>query len=215
MKTIAKLLLFVVLACGMCQQSYAQTPDMTDRGMQLSEEEKEEFQQRIVDLVTEFQGYLEKIANSKNGNTVRQSAMKSALNLFIGKGASYTLEGVDGHSTTYDPVKMWTSSKYNSRLRSQFMTSYLNNLIQLGNTYIIKIQGTDVVRVDNINQLANGRYAAVAYFVQKYYRYSKEGRLLYSDETTKKVQIYINPVEVGDGIVWKAYMGDVYVVDTK
>ena len=215
MKQITKLLLLVLFACGMHLQAYSQSTDAIERGMQLSEEDKQEFQQRIADLVKEFQGYLTKIANDTNGYEVRQSAKKSALNLFIGKGASYSMEEVDGRMKQYDPVKMWTSSKYNSRLRSQLMTSYLNNLYQLGNAFIIKIQSVDAVRVDNINQLPNGRYVAMAYFVQKYSRYTKDGRLIYSDETTKKVKVFINPVEVGDGIVWKAYMGDVYVVETK
>lgn len=215
MKQISKLLLLVFLACGLHIQAYAQVPELENRGMELSEEDKAEFQQRIADLVKEFQGYLTKIANDKNAPDIRQSAKKAALNLFIGKGESYQFEEIDGSYTSYDPVKMWTSSKYNNRVRAQRMTTYLDNLYALGNRYIIKIQSVDAVRVDNINSVGNGRYVAMAYFVQKYYRYTKDGQLIYTDETTKKVKIYINPIEVGDGIVWKPYMGDVYVVETR
>lgn len=215
MKHISKLVLLVFLLCGLHIQVYSQVSKTENRGMELNEEDKAEFQQRISDLVKEFQGYLTKIANNENSSDIRQSAKKAALNLFIGKGESYKFEEIDGSYTTYDPVKMWTSSKYNNRVRNQRMTSYLDNLYALGNGYIIKIQSVDAVRVDNINSVGNGRYVAMAYFVQKYYRYTKDGKLIYTDETTKKVKIYINPVEVGDGIVWKPYMGDVYVVGTK
>lgn len=215
MKNLSKVLLLLFFACGMQLQAYSQTPVVGERGMELSQEDKLEFQQRIADLVKEFQGYLTKIANDKNEDVTRLSARKAALNLFIGKGEAYNFEEVDGSMTHYDPVKMWTSSKYNSRVRSQLMTSYLDNLYQLGNRYIIKIQSVDAVRVDNITAVGNGKYVAMAYFVQKYYRYTRDGKLIYTDETTKKVKIYINPIEVGDGIVWKPYMGDVYVVSTR
>ena len=177
----------------------------------LSEQDKMEFQQRVKDNILEFQSYLSKIANDRNDISVRNNAITAALNLFIEKGRPYTT--VDGKQ--HDAVKMYTSSKYSKRSRPQLMTAYLQNLKNLGEKYIITVQTADAVRVDNITPVAGGRYEAMAYFVQKYIRQGKDGHLIYSDETTKKVKIFINPVEVGDGIVWRAFLGDVYVVSTR
>ena len=181
----------------------------------LSEQDKQEFQQRIKDNVMEFQGYLSKIANDKNDLSVRNNAIRAALNLYIGKGKPYTSLDDWGNETNHDAVKMYTSSKYSKRLRPQPMSAYLENLKLLGEKYLIRVETADAVRVDNITPAAGGRYVAVAYFVQKYYRYTRDGQLIYVDETTKKVKVYIDPIQVGNGVVWKALLGDVYVVSTR
>lgn len=209
MKSIKFSFLVFILAVLYCNVS-AQSLHAT-----LTEEDKQEFQQRIKDNILEFQGYLAKIANDRNEPNVRDNAIKAALNLYIGKGNSYSTLDDWGNEVYHDPVRMYTSSKYSNRTRPQWMKAYLANLKALGERYIIKIQTADAVRVDNITPAAGGRYIAVAYFVQKYYRYSRDGQLIYSDETTKKVKVYIDPIEVGDGVIWKALLGDVYVVSTK
>lgn len=203
---ICALLCFWTISCGLTAQNLNAT---------LSEQDKLEFQQRIKDNVMEFQGYLSKIANDKNDLSVRNNAVTAALNLYIGKGNPYATLDDWGNETYHSAVKMYTSSKYSKRQRAQAMSAYLENLKALGEKYIIRVETADAVRVDNITPAAGGRYMAVAYFVQKYYRYTRDGQLIYSDETTKKVKVYIDPIQVGDGVVWKALLGDVYVVSTR
>lgn len=209
MKTINKSILLLALFC-FCITTNAQRLHST-----LTEEDKLEFQERIKDNIKEFQGYLAKIANDNNDVIVRDNAIKAALNLYIGKGQPYNTLDDWGNEIGHEPVKMYTSSKYSKHVRPQFMSAYLKNLKSLGERYIIKIQTADAVRVDNITPTSGGRYVAVAYFVQKYYRYSRDGQLIYTDETTKKVKVYIDPIQVGDGTIWKALLGDVYVVSTR
>ena len=200
----------LIFISAICSSLYAQTLHSV-----LSEQDKLEFQERIKDNIMEFQGYLAKIENDQNESSVRDNAIRSALNLYIGKGQSYTIMDDWGNVEQHPAVRMFISSKYSRRSRPQPMSAYLTNLKALGEKYIIRVQSSDAVRVDNITPTTDGRYVAIAYFVQKYYRYTKEGKLLYEDETTKKVKVYIDPIQVGDGIVWKALLGDVYVVSTR
>ncbi len=59
----------------------------------------------------------------------------------------------------------------------------------------------------------------MAYFCQKFVGY-RDGRVIYSDVTTKKVSVYIEAIEIPmpDGStqkIWNALLGDIYVVSTE
>lgn len=182
----------------------------------LTEQDKIELQHRVKLKVEEFQQYLSDIVNTKLTNTQRKESIQAALDLFIGKGKSYTVTNEYGETEYRNPVRIQVSSINNDRIRWLPMTKYLSNQYDNVNRYgKVEIQSADAVRVDNIKKTGEGQYQAVAYFCQKYVGY-RDGRRVYGpDITGKKVIVYISAIETPVGTVWDAKLGDVYVTSTK
>ena len=187
---------------------------------QLTYSEKEALQRRVKDKVDEFQFYIGQLANKKSTNMeVKNNAYNLALKLFIGECEDYSIYDPElGRNVFKSAVRMETSSKYRSSKSRTLMKRYLNNL-RNNQTYTqIEITDADIVRVDNIYRVGD-HYECMAYFCQKYIGY-RDGRVAYSDITTKKVRVYINAIQIprADGsteTIWNALLGDIYVIDTK
>lgn len=185
-------------------------------GLQLSEEEKQEFKVRVCQKIDEFQSQLGYIASEKSSERTKDVATTAALNLFMGKGDRYyTTDIQTGDRTYHEPVTMQTSSKRTGRKRTQSMKSYLKALRNMTYTEVI-IESAGAVRIDNIFQTGDGQYEAIAYFCQGFYGY-RDGKLTYNDTTDKAVKVYIRAVEAPEigGLTWEAYLGDVSVVSTR
>jgi hypothetical protein len=207
MKTIKTFIFFLFLCIFGVQQGFAQND--------LTQEDKQELQERVKLKVEELQGYLSQIVNTSLTDNQRRAAVTSSLALFIGKGQPYSIQNEYGETIQKSPVRMQVSSTNRSYSTWVRMTKYLDN--QYNNVYKygkVSIESADVVRVDNIYKVGNGQYQAVAYFCQKYAAY-RDGRLVYSDITSKKVVVYISAIETPVGTVWDAKLGDVYVTSTK
>ena len=189
-------------------------------GQQLSQTEKEALQRRVKDKVDEFQFYMGQLADKKSTSLeVKSNAYSLALKLFIGECENYSIYDPElGRDVFKSAVRMETSSKYRSTKSRTLMKRYLNNL-RNNQTYTqIEITDADIVRVDNIYKVGD-HYECMAYFCQKYIGY-KDGRVVYSDITTKKVRVYINAIQIpkADGTtetIWNALLGDIYVIETK
>lgn len=207
MKTF-KLYIVAVLLCAIPCSSYSQND--------LTEEDKVELQERVKIKVEEFQQYLSDIVNTNLTDNQRKSSIESALALFIGKGEAYSITNEYGEKENKKPVRMQISSVNHSATRWLTMKKYLSNQYNNVHRYgKVEIQSADVVRVDNIYKVGEGRYQAVAYFCQKYVAY-RDGRRVYGpDITGKKVIVHISAIEIPGGYVWDAKLGDVYVTSTK
>lgn len=187
---------------------------------QLTYSEKEALQRRVKDKVDEFQFYIGQLANKKSTNMeVKNNAYNLALKLFIGECEDYSIYDPELDRDVFkSAVRMETSSKYRSSKSRTLMKRYLNNL-RNNQTYTqIEITDADIVRVDNIYRVGD-HYECMAYFCQKYIGY-RDGRVAYSDITTKKVRVYINAIQIpkADGsteTIWNALLGDIYVIETK
>ncbi|MDO4158905.1 MAG: hypothetical protein Q4D41_00435 [Prevotellaceae bacterium] len=203
-------IIFLVLCCLCAVSTFAQQNDLT-------QEDKKELQERVKMKVEEFQQYLKDIVNTKLSETQRQSSIKSALALFIGKGNAYSVKNDDGEMERRNPVRMQLSNVYNKKTRWLRMTRYLNNQYNNIHKYgVVEIESADAVRVDNIYKVGDGRYQAVAYFCQRYAAKTKDGVFVYGPEvTSKKVIVHIDAIETPVGTVWDAKLGDVYVTATK
>lgn len=211
MKIVSKILFVLALV----------TLEMTNvYGQQLSQTEKEALQRRVKDKVDEFQFYMGQLADKKSTSTeVKSNAYSLALKLFIGECEDYSIYDPElGRNVFKSAVRMETSSKYRSTKSRTLMKRYLNNL-RNNQTYTqIEITDADIVRVDNIYKVGD-HYECMAYFCQKYIGY-RDGRVAYSDITTKKVRVYINAIQIpkADGTtetIWNALLGDIYVIETK
>lgn len=180
----------------------------------LSGSDKEALQARVKDKVDEFQYHLSCIVDKALTKNQRLEEIDASLVLFIGKGERYNITNDKGEVESRAPVQMQLSSINNDSKKSLSMKKYLSNQYNNVHKYgTVKIQAADAVRVDNINKVADGHYEAVAYFAQKYIAFS-DGRIVYSDITTKKVKVYIDALEVLGEIIWDAKLGDVYVTAT-
>lgn len=186
----------------------------------LSATQKEALQRRVKDKIEEFQFYLGQLGDKKSTSyEVKNNAYNLAVKLFIGECKTYTIHNPDtDFNETKPAVRMQTSSTKRSGYSRTLMTTYLNNLRNNGRYTQIEITDADVVRVDNIYKVGD-HYECMAYFCQKYVGY-RDGRVVYSDITTKKVKVYINAIVIPrpDGTtqtIWNALLGDIYVVDTQ
>lgn len=198
---------FATLLLAICLPSLAQND--------LTASDKEALQARVKDKVDEFVHHLSCIVNTELTDYQRQNEIKAALVLFIGNGERYSVTNENGEVENHAPVRMQLSSVNNDIKRWLSMKKYLwnqyNNVHKYGK---VVIQSADIVRVDNINKVSDGHYEAMAYFVQKYIAF-RDGKVVYSDITTKKIKVYIDALEVPGGIIWEAKLGDVYVTATK
>lgn len=204
-----KVFVTAFLLVGAIQLTYAQS---------LSVEEKQELQLRAKQKIEDFQDELSTIASRNVSVANKNAAKKAALNLFIGKGETYMFTDDYGNRVQHDPVKMQISSKRTGRVNTRLMKNYLNSLANMTQYTKVDIESADVVRVDNIRETGDGKYEAVAYFSQKFCGY-RDGRLVYTDVTEKKVKIYVEKetVPMPDGnqqVIWQVLLGDIYVLDT-
>lgn len=181
----------------------------------LSESDKKAIQARVKDKVDEFQYHLKCIVDTDLSDYQRKSEIGEALKLFIGNGGKYSVTNYNGDVENRSPVQMQISSINKSVTRTRQMAKYLEDQYRNVHSYgKVIIEAADVVRVDNINKISNGHYEAMAYFVQKYIAF-KDGKIVYSDITTKKVKVYIDALPIPGGVIWEAKLGDVYITATR
>lgn len=188
---------------------------------ELTEAPKIEFQNRVKQKVEEFQNALSNIVNNELRHDIRKENVINLLKLFMGEGEPYDYydEETDRrvHSTG---VKMQTSSVYNTNNQSQKLKRYIYKLYdpETGTSKLvytkIKIESVSAVRVDNIEKVGD-HYECVAYFSQKFIGY-RDGKVSYSDKTSKKIRCYINHIDLPTGKrIFDAKLGDIYVLSTQ
>lgn len=186
----------------------------------LTDDQKRALERRVKDKVDEFQFYMGQLADKKSTSSeVKSNAYRLSLKLFIGEGENYSIYDPDlGRDVQKSAVRMEVSSKYRSTKTRTLMKRYLDNLRNNRIYTQIEITDADVVRVDNIYPVGD-HYECMAYFCQKYIGY-RDGKVAYSDITTKKVRVYIQAIQIpkADGsteTIWNALLGDIYVIETK
>lgn len=186
----------------------------------LTDDQKRALERRVKDKVDEFQFYMGQLADKKSTSSeVKSNAYRLSLKLFIGEGENYSIYDPDlGRDVQKSAVRMEVSSKYRSTKSRTLMKRYLDNLRNNRIYTQIEITDADVVRVDNIYPVGD-HYECMAYFCQKYIGY-RDGKVAYSDITTKKVRVYIQAIQIpkADGsteTIWNALLGDIYVIETK
>lgn len=194
-----------------------------------TEEDKKQLQDRVKLKVEEFMGYLSDIVNKDLTYKQRTSSIDAALALFMGKGEPYYVTIEDTIRDEFDKiievsrrkekrnaVRIQISSLSRDNIKWSKVKTYLWN--QYKNIHVydnVVIQSADVVRVDNIYQVGNNQFEAVAYFCQKYVAY-RDGRRVYGpDITGKKIIVHIRAIDTPRGYTWDARFGDIYVTGTE
>lgn len=184
----------------------------------LTQEQIEQLQERIVDKLEDFLDFLSMSADKRNQFDVRQKAYQSNLLLFIGECEKYE-EFSNGLLKYHDPVKMETSSLYRSKPRIQSMKNYLNNILNNHSYANIEIEQNDAIYVSDVRKQSDGRYVAKAVFRQVFRGLNDNGLTKYSDITEKSVDIIIDhkliPTSLGYEDFWDIKIGDMKVLETK
>lgn len=206
-------LIFVLFLCLISIKVYAQA--------ELTDAQKIEFQNRVKQKVEEFQDALSNIVNNKLEHRIRKENVTNLLKLFMGEGDPYDYYDEDADARIHSTgVKMQTSSIYKTNNQSQKLKSYIYKLYnpETGKTKLlytkIVIESASAVRVDNIEKVGD-HYECIAYFSQKFIGY-RDGKVWYSDVTSKKIRCYINHIDLPTGQrIFDAKLGDIYVLSTK
>lgn len=190
----------------------------------LTEEQKKIFQDRVKQKVEDFQYEMTQIVNVKLSDRNRAEGVRNLLNLFIGRGDPYQYNDYDYQGNVIkrhsSGVTMEVSSvnrrKTTTKKLKEYIYEFFNPVTFRSKKYYsqMRVEYSDALRVDNIERVGD-HYECVAYFVQRFYGY-RDGRVVYSDQTGKKIRCYINHIELPTGgEIWDAKLGDIYVVSTE
>ena len=205
MRTAVKVCLTLILALGISVSSLAQSLDFAQ-----SSNAENELKTRVAERVALMNSYIKYMADKKNNYNTRQYYGKKALALFIGKGYSYTLDGVK-----HDGVMMQTTSTNTQEVKSTLIRKYFEHLIDLKYTDV-KITSTSAadMKVSDLKKIAPNKYVCTCQYVQYFYGYI-DGTLVYRDRTTKRIECLIEAEDTEDGLEYIVQLGDVEALHTE
>ena len=186
---------------------------------ELSSDERETIEQRVIEKINDFLSYLPEIAAKGNkSQDEKQLALKyidKTLELFIGEGNDYEYKDQTGQWRWHEAVKMQTTSRGRAN-RPQPMKNYLKRLMALPYQKV-EIDTCQAVRIDkNLHPAGDGRWVGSAIFIQAF-RATIDGRLVVNDKDAKQVTVYVERKEVdmgplgGKEIVWIIKLGDIRI----
>lgn len=193
-----------------------QQPSSSSASEGLSGEDFDQITTEIRKVVRIFQGYVTDLAGSSFTREQKESKRREALKKFIGEGEPYdvVVPSPNGEYTqSHEAVKMGIFPSKKSKKRVYMpMKEYLSKLITANKYKEVVIECSNAIRIDNFRKVGNGRYIALAHYLQKYSAYNNE--LAYWDYTGKTITIYINQLEVelpdgSPGHHWEILLGDV------
>lgn len=183
----------------------------------ITDKEREEIEQRIIEKINDFISYLPEIAAKSNRpmeeRKLAQKYIEKTLDLFIGKGYDYMYIDQAGNKRNHDAVKMQTTSGGIPN-PPRYMRSYLPRLMAL-KYQKVEIDTCSAVRIDkHIHDAGNGQYTATASFIQSF-RGWRDGRIVINDKDIKQVTVYIErhsvPIPEGEDIFWVIRLGDIRI----
>lgn len=187
----------------------------------LSDEERIEIEQRVLEKIDDFISYLPEIAAKKNKSyDEQQLALKyieKALELFIGGGEDYEYMDQAGNQRMHEAVKMQTTSRGRAN-KPQPMKRYLNRLMALPYEKV-EIESCKAIRIDkHLHYVGNNRWSGSAVFMQVF-RATQDGRFVVNDTDEKQVTFYVDQEEFEYGVngekqvVWTIKLGDMRIAN--
>ena len=183
----------------------------------ISDNEREDIEQRIIEKINDFISYLPEIAAKSSRpmeeRKLAQKYIEKALDLFIGMGYNYTYIDQAGNERIHDAVKMQTTSRGIPN-PPRYMRSYLPRLMAL-KYQKVEIDTCSAVRIDkHIHDAGNGQYTATASFIQSF-RGWRDGKLVINDKDIKQVTVYIERKVIetpeGEDVFWIIRLGDIRI----
>jgi|SRR6516225_193965 len=160
---------------------------------------KEEFKNRALSKIKEFQSCLFILCNKKAGREEQDNAIDQAASLFV-DGAIIEVSSIHSDEKKHLRVRDFLEKLRHLRYES------------------IQITFSHVDYVSNIRKGADGKYYGLVSFEQTFRAFS-DGRLVYEDETKKttEVQLIVYHRNLhGDAVQeWDVMLSDVEVLGTK
>lgn len=160
---------------------------------------KEEFKQKALAKIKEFQGCLYILCDKKAGNVAQDNAVDQATSLFV------------------DGAIIEVSSVHSDEKKHLRVRDFLEKLRNLRYERIV-ITFSHVDYISNIRKGADGKYYGLVSFEQTFRAFS-DGRLIYEDETKKttEVQLIVYDRNLRGNAIqqWDVMLSDVEVLGTK
>lgn len=167
------------------------------------------FIQRGIQKIAQLNDNISFMADKSKSLDTRNYYKSRALNLFIGKGEPFEIDGIHNPG-----VKMETTSIYRKKPFRRLMKDYFTGLVNLRYSKV-DIQSTKVheIEVSNLQKVDDNKYVCTAYFEQTFVGY-RDGHPLLKDRIRKKVKVYILAEETIDGQEFIVLLGDVTALET-
>lgn len=170
--------------------------------------------QRAAEVVAQMNDYVSFMARKDYSVNIRNRYRTQALNLYVGKGYSYELNGENR-----DGVIMEVSSVTKNTIKKQLIRNYFTNLINL-RYKDVKITNTEVaeMKLSNLKKVDDNMYVCTCQFVMVF-----EGRtdrnFVYKDKTTKRIKCFVRADEVVDedgekSLEFMVRLGDTQCIST-
>jgi hypothetical protein len=160
---------------------------------------KEEFKNRALAKIKEFQSCLYILCDKKAGREAQDNAVDQASSLFV-HGAIIEVSSIHSNEKKHLKVEDFLDKLRNLRYER------------------IQITFSHVDYVSNIRKGSDGKYYGLVSFEQTFQAFS-DGRLIYEDETKKTTEVQLIIYERnfrGDAIQqWDVMLSDVEVLGTK
>lgn len=185
----------------------------------LSEEEVVQAKKRAAEKVGIFTSYIKHIGEKNESLEYRLYYCKEALNLFVGKGDSYTetyYEDSTPRVVKREGVQMQVTSLRDKSKKTYLLKKYLNNLANLRYSKV-EIETTEVahMKISNLYKVGDNTYKCTCFFKQAFIGY-KDGKPVYKDITEKKVDCYIFVEDIfGGATEHMVQLGDVTALETQ
>jgi hypothetical protein len=180
-------------------QSY-QPPLATSRPGELNNIDFDEFSDKALQKIDDFTNYISIIASKETYPESANQAIELAIELFVSEDVQ-----VEVSTTGF-------SASVKRKIRD-----YLNRL-KLLKYDRVDIQWADINYVSNFRKAPDGNYYGTV-SVKQTFRGYKDNQVVYSDVTTKDVEVVIKGMEKSiQGqltMVWDVLLSDIGVVDTK
>ena len=202
-----KILVFIASILLSFAWSQAQTNDLTD---EVRETLKRQAQIKVDELTNHISFIMQKSGYSED---VKNSHIKAALNLFLGKGKAYK----DEFGNTKDAPIMEVSSinrgNGNVTVTPYPVSLYVQNIKHL-NYDSIEITSTKSSFYGDIHKISENEYEAVLTFVQIFI--GRRGDMeVYKDKTQKAVKVHMTRIPYEDSSRWEILLGDTTVTVTE
>lgn len=167
---------------------------------------------RAAEKVAQMNDYVSFMSDKNKKLNIRSYYRKKALNLFIGKGYDYELNGVHN-----DGVIMEVSSTRNNTVNKHLIRNYFTNLINLKYSYV-KVTCTEVadMKVSDLKLVDADKnmYTCTVQYVQ-IFEAGRDGVLVYKDRTTKRITCFIQKEEVPGDVEFVVQLGDTKCISTE
>lgn len=173
--------------------------EVEDFGGEISEEEMKNFETLTKQKIGELQNYITKIGDKKTSEDEAGHCIKSATALFHDNAGFEVSNKATKAIKTYRPV-----SKYFYSLRALKVAK-------------VEITFYDVAYFSKFQKGTDGRYYGTAVIFQEFKSYNNDGQLVYSDRTSKQINITLEQKQslFGNNMRWVVLLDDVKVQETK